>query len=97
MPAQSLKGFLWGRWQRAWGLQHPDASRIKLVHFGQTIDDFTPLRCTFPTFGTRIKLWLTTLATRGILKFHASIVVHIAIETLTKIDHAGSRTSEQIT
>ena len=51
IPAQSLKAILWGRWQGAWGSQPPDPSDIKLVHFGQTIDDFTPLRCTFPTFG----------------------------------------------
>ena len=34
IPAQSLKAFLRGRWQRAWGLQPPDPSRIKLAHFG---------------------------------------------------------------
>ncbi|PVH67643.1 hypothetical protein DL98DRAFT_279253 [Cadophora sp. DSE1049] len=56
IPAESLKAILWGRWQRAWGLQPPDPNRIKLVHFGQTINDFTPLRCTFPIFGNCIKL-----------------------------------------
>jgi hypothetical protein len=61
IPAESLKAILWSRWQRDWGLRPPDPSRIKLVHFGRTINDSTVLRCTFHVFDS-----YTTLANRSI-------------------------------
>ncbi|PVH68062.1 hypothetical protein DL98DRAFT_238812 [Cadophora sp. DSE1049] len=45
IPADWLKTMLWSRWQTGWGFQPPDPSRIRLVHFGQTISDFMSLRC----------------------------------------------------
>ncbi|KAH8585767.1 hypothetical protein B0O99DRAFT_646231 [Bisporella sp. PMI_857] len=44
IPAELLKEILWSRWQKDWGSQPSDPSRIKLVHFGRTIDNFTPLK-----------------------------------------------------
>lgn len=59
--AESLKAVLWSSWQRTWGSRPPDQSRIKLVHFGQTINDFMLLRCTSSVSDSH-----TTLANRHI-------------------------------
>jgi hypothetical protein len=50
VPGELLKAILWSRWQGDWGLQPPNPSSIKLIHFGQTINESTPLRCILSRF-----------------------------------------------
>lgn len=50
VPGELLKAILWSRWQGDWGLRPPNPSSIKLIHFGQTINDSTLLRCTLSRF-----------------------------------------------
>ncbi|KAH7393765.1 hypothetical protein BKA64DRAFT_96243 [Cadophora sp. MPI-SDFR-AT-0126] len=71
ISAASLKAVLWSSWQRTWGSRPPDQNGIKLVHFGQTINDFMLLRCSLkPHRPTVVQIAIESLTKPDLAKFY---------------------------